>query len=93
MTAEEMFEKLGYKLTENNFNDIQYTKKSEKSELQRIGMIITNRIEFYTDHKEIVIYTEYEHEDGSISKCDTGVLNLKEFNAVKKQISELGWQD
>lgn len=40
MTAKEMFEKLGYSQTKkNDSNDIQYVKRSEESEMQRIGII------------------------------------------------------
>ncbi|ETJ35978.1 hypothetical protein Q604_UNBC09716G0002 [human gut metagenome] len=94
MIARDMFEKLGYKLTEKNSkNDIQYTKKSEESEMQRIGMIKTTCIELYTSTKEILICTTYEFRDGSTSKSDSGILSFDEFNAIKQQILELKWED
>ncbi|WP_252249147.1 hypothetical protein [Clostridium sp. VAP23] len=94
MIARDMFEKLGYKLTEKNSkNDIQYTKKSKESEMQRIGMITTEYIEFYNSSKEIIIYKTYEFRDGTISKSDSGILSFEEFNAAHQQILELKWVD
>lgn len=94
MIARNMFEKLGYELTEKNSkNDIQYTKKSRESEMQRIGMITTKCIEFYNSSKEIMIFTTYEFRDGTKSKSDSGILSFEEFNAVHQQIIELKWED
>jgi hypothetical protein len=94
MIAIDMFEKLGYKLTEKNTkNDIQYTKKSKESEMQRIGLIKTTCIEFYTSTKEILICATYEFRDGSTSKSDSVILSFEEFNAVQQQILELKWED
>ncbi|AUM93727.1 TPA: hypothetical protein LA742_002987 [Clostridium botulinum] len=100
MIAKEMFKKLGYeqkiynKEKNPNLNAIQYIKRANDSEMQRIGMIITKCIEFYTfPIKEIVIYTTYEHKNGKKSKSDMGILNLEEFNAIEKQVLELEWQD
>lgn len=103
MTAKEMFEKLGYeqKIYDNEkksikgfeytANGIQYIQRAKDSEMQRIGMIVTNYIEFYITSKEILIYTTYEHRDGTKSKSDSGNLNIEEFNAVQKQVIELQW--
>lgn len=94
MIAKDMFEKLGYKLTEkNSLNDIQYIKRSKESEMQRIGMITTKYIEFYSSSKEILICITYEFRDGSVSKSDSGNLNFEEFNAIKQQVTELKWQN
>jgi len=94
MIARDMFEKIGYKLTEKNSkNDIQYTKKSKESEMQRIGMITTEYIEFYNTSKEIMISKTYEFRDGTTSKSDSGILSFEEFNAVHRQILELKWEN
>lgn len=103
MTAKEMFEKLGYeqKIYDNEkesikgfeytVNGIQYIKRAKDSEMQRIGMIVTKCIEFYTTSKEILIYTTYEHRNGTKSQSDSGDLNIEEFNAIQKQVLELQW--
>ncbi len=91
MTAREMFENMGYKQTENSEEGIQYTKRADDSELQRIGMISTTYIEFYRASKEIVIETTFEHRSGKRSTGDVGILNIEEFHAVQKQVEELGW--
>lgn len=94
MIARDMFKKLGYELSEKNTkNDIQYTKKSKESEMQRIGMITTKYIEFYSSSKEIMICTTHEFRNGTISKSDSGILSFEEFNAVRQQIIELKWED
>lgn len=91
MTAKDMFEKLGYEQKENSDEGIQYIQRDKDSEMQRIGMISTRCIEFYKSHKEIVFYTTYEHRNGKTSASDCGILNIEEFNAVQKQVLELGW--
>lgn len=98
LTAKEMFEVLGYKqkiYTEyrESSNGIQYAKRAQETELQRIGMITTDYVEFYPHGKDILIYTSYEHKDGSISNSDSGYLNMELFQAVQQQIIELGWQN
>lgn len=98
MTSKEAFEKLGYiQNIVNNLNNpyssgIQYIKKAEDSEMQRIGMISTKYIEFYFAHKEIIIYSVTEYKDGNISKGDAGILSFEEFNAIQNQVAELEWQ-
>jgi hypothetical protein len=97
MTAKEMFEKIGYvqkihdKSEYPSFNGIQYMKRSEDSEMHRIGMITTRYIEFYPHSKEIIICKTYEHKDGTITKCDLGILSLEEFKAVQQQVNEFNW--
>ncbi|GKS12927.1 hypothetical protein YDYSY3_39270 [Paenibacillus chitinolyticus] len=98
MTAKEAFEKIGYKqiiYNENEliFKGIQYIKKDDDSEMERVGMLCTKYIEFYFTHKEIAIYTTHEHRNGNISKSSVEILNLEEYNAVKIQIDELEWQN
>lgn len=92
--AKDAFKELGYEITEKtSSNDIQYTKRSKDSEMQRIGMITNKYIEFYNSSKDILIFTTYEFRDGSISRSDSGHLDFKEFNAVKQQVLELGWEN
>ena len=98
MTAKQLFEKLGYeqKIYDNekniHSNGIQYIKRANDSEMQRIGMITTKYIEFYLAHKEIVIYSTTEHRNGKTTKSDAGILSFEEYNAIKKQIDELEWE-
>lgn len=100
MTAKEMFENLGYVQIIHEFdtglyescNGIQYLKEDPESEMERVGMMSTKCIEFYFMHKEIVIASKYKHRNGSESSGDAGILSLKEFEAIQKQVKELGWQ-
>jgi len=92
MTAKDIFEKLGYEQKENSDEGIQYIKRDKDSELQRVGMISIKCIEFYISSKEILVNTTYEHRNEKVSTSDSGILNFEEFNAVQKQVLELGWQ-
>lgn len=92
MTAKEMFEKLGYEQIIEK-EGIQYIKQDDESEMQRVGMIQTKYIEFYTASKEILISTVYKHRSGTKSNSDSGILSFEEFSAVQTQIAELGWQN
>jgi hypothetical protein len=104
MKAKELFEKLGYeqkvfdheKRCVNGFeyevNGIEYIKKDEESEMQRIGMVRTKYIDFYLDSKEIETYYKVKFRDGIEKDGETsGILNMELFNAIQKQIEELGW--
>lgn len=103
MKAKELFEKLGFKQKIYNnekhcvegfkytINGIQYTKKAEESEMQRIGMVRTNYIDFYLDSKEIAIGDIIEFKDGTKKYGESAILNVKLLNAIQKQIEELGW--
>jgi len=91
MLAKELFEKLGYTQSENSENGIQYISKSKDSEMQRIGMVTINIIEFYPLSKEILFQTTIKFRDGSTKVSDSSVLNVEEFKAVQQQILELGW--
>lgn len=94
LSAKGMFEKLGYVQTEKNeFNEIQYLKKDDSSEMKRVGMISTTFIEFYPRSKEILLSKENEFRDGRVIKSNAVVLNFDEFKAVQKQISELKWEE
>ena len=91
MNAKEMFKELAYDQKENSTDGIQYVKKDKDSEMQRIGMISTKCIEFYNAHKEIVVTTTRKHRNGHIATSDCGILSIKEFIAVQKQVLELNW--
>ncbi|MNL90986.1 hypothetical protein D3C81_07120 [compost metagenome] len=86
-----MFEALGYTRVENSAMGIQYIKKSNRSEMQRIGMLKTKYIEFYRKHKDITIKTTTEFIDGSKANNNLECMTLEEFKAVQKQVLELGW--
>ena len=90
MNAEGIFAKLGYqkKVYESG---IQYTKKDDETEMERVGRIKTDYIEFYPSSKEILITREYENREGDISRSDSAVLSFEAFCAVQKQVEELNW--
>ncbi|MNP70335.1 hypothetical protein D3C76_1665550 [compost metagenome] len=92
MTAKEMFEALGYSRVEDSTMGIQYIKKSNRSEMQRIGMLKTKYMEFYRKHKDITIKTITEFIDGSKSNSNLESIDLEEFKAIQKQVLELGWK-
>lgn len=94
LNAKEMFEKIGYTQTEKNeFNEIQYLKKDDYSEMKRVGMVSTTCIEFYPRSKEILLSKENEFRDGRMIKSNAVVLNFDEFKAIQKQVSELKWEE
>ena len=86
LTADEMFENIGYKVTEEVTDDlynngIQYTKKEK---------YIKKCIEFYYYHREILIYTEQTIKN-EITRWKIATLNLKELKAINKKVEELEW--
>lgn len=97
MIAKELFEKLGYtqKIFDKESNPydhgLQYIKKDNESEKQRIGMIHTKTIEFYFGYKEILMREIVEHRDGTTSERNAIILSLDEINALQKQVEELHW--
>ena len=91
MTAKEIFNKLGYEQRINDDVGIQYVKRAEESEMQRIGVVEEKYIEFYRFHKEINICIDYKYSDGKTSSSNSSTLNIEEFKAVQKQVLELEW--
>lgn len=83
MTAEEMFEELGYK--KDNFlsgkNSPCYIKLSNGA-----FMHYDKKKIFFNDNMKKVYCNCYFD-----SKFDVCCLNIKEINAINKQFEELGW--
>lgn len=75
MTAKEMFEKLGYKYYEDDIYFLKYYKTYKLSH--------DKEIKFHKADKTFTV------------KDDNGInyrwINLKELQAINKQIEELGW--
>lgn len=90
MKVKELFEKIGYE-QKIHTDGIQYIKRDEDSEMERVGRIWTRYIEFYFHEKQILICSTIEHRNGTTSRSDGVVLTLEEFNAVQKQVEELEW--
>ena len=83
MSAKEMFEKLGYKQEENDKRYISYCwyYHGDKDCIRKIV--------FDLQDKGFLAYSPYnldEYEDCSI------FIELKELQAINKQVSELGWK-
>lgn len=104
MKSIELFKKLGYEQKvfdhekryahgfEYEVNGIEYIKKDKEAEMQRIGMVRTQYIDFYLDSKEIETYYYVQFKDGREEQGETsGILNMELFKAIQKQIEELGW--
>ena len=87
--ADKMFEELGFKITENEKMGIQYTKRDSMSEMKRVGFIVEKFIEFYHQHKEILIYTNQCFKDGQISRWDTSVIKMQELKAINQKCKEM----
>lgn len=80
MNAKEMFEKLGYKGIEVNNTIEYYTGEKEKYKV----------IRFWKDSKHIELFGEY-YTDGDLDNYEYYEDDYKLFNAINKQIEELGW--
>lgn len=80
MNAKEMFEKLGYYETLNNEYTLSYTAKFFISD--------KHRIEFFKNTKEFVCCV---YSDSPFEPAKPFYLSLQEFQAISKQIEELGW--
>lgn len=76
MTAKEMFEKLGYKFNQDN-NIITY---ADFNDVNCIGIITFNTKEKWFKSTSV---TSYDNLDRAI--------NLKELQAINKQVEELRW--
>lgn len=88
--ADEMFEELGYKITEivepeenKYFCGIQFEKEEE---------VIKRYIEFYYYHKQIVLYGE-KKANGETQKTKNTIIDIKELQAINEKVKELGWND
>lgn len=81
MKAKDMFEKLGYKYYETK-NKIECTKKYFISEI--------NFIIFDKQHKNFVNFTS---SDSPFTPDAPYTLNIKELQAINKQVEELGWNN
>lgn len=81
MSAKEMFEELGYELRSHK-NIIRYVNKQYVSDW--------NYIDFNLKEKTI-----YAHimSDSPFTPDSPLELNLKEIQAINKQIEELGWNE
>lgn len=83
MSAKEMFEELGYEQEENNKKCISYCwYYHEDKDCMR-------RIVFDLKNEDFIAYSPYkldEYEDCSI------FIELKELQAINKQVEELGWK-
>lgn len=77
ITAKEMFEKLGYSLKVDNNNLIEYSKKD------------CGNIAFDFDIETKRFYSRYSFSSSIQSTPHS--ITLDEFEAVQKQMEELGW--
>lgn len=87
-TAEEMFEKLGYKFVKNNDDFLIYNRKIKYDRTRSYSLC------FRKSDKNIILEEVYKRDNGFI---DYGIPlieagDFKSFSiAVNKQIEELGW--
>lgn len=77
MTAREMFEELGYSLKVDNNNLIEYSKEE------------CGHIAFDFDIETKRFYSRYSFSSSIQSTPHS--ITLDEFEAVQKQMEELGW--
>ena len=75
MSAIEMFDELGWKLTFESSHILTYEKKSRSGKSRRI-------IQFLLRHKEFCI-----NEESTFAQS----YSIQELQAINKQIEELGW--
>ena len=81
MSAKEMFEKLGYELKEETKKYLRYKKGISK---YGDGMYI----EFDLNNKKIRLYTKTPQYNNNPRYAD-----YREFEAINKQVEELGWNN
>lgn len=84
MSAEEMFEELGYKLVKHETYMFYYKDilNHEDEEDHENDMYITIAIEF--SFKEKKVMKTYDDDYGEY-------ITLEELKAINKQVEELGW--
>lgn len=83
MRAAEMFDKLGYERDES-CDEILYSKYIDSD---RCG-VEQHSISFDKENKTV---EKYVREAGFSHKCYRAYINLKELQAINKQVEELGW--
>ena len=81
MTAKEMFEELGYEIKEKTSRYLRYLKKDSE---YGSGAYI----EFDLVNKKIRLYTKTPNYNNNPRYAD-----FNEFQAINKQIEELGWNN
>ena len=98
MTADEMFERLGYKKYDNHpefdepiEKDMWTTQDCRQLYYEQKGTIgddveSIEHIEFDTLHHNLLCYTKIWNRFGRIVP-----LNMKELKAINKKCEELGW--
>ena len=80
-TADEMFEELEYKKTEDIY-EIRYSYTDKKENYNNTDIV------FYKRYKQIETYLpEYRNDFES----DSAVLTMQELRAINKKCEELGW--
>lgn len=88
--ADEMFEKLGYTITEEVISSERYTDGIQF--MKQEGICLKKYIEFYYYHKQICIYAEQDI-DGTIKRWESVIIDAKEIQAINQKCRELGWLD
>lgn len=89
-TADEMFEELGYMISEEI--DKRKDKYSCGIQFKKENNITVKYIEFYYYHKQICIFEEQYIRDEIVRhKCN--ILDMQELQAINKKCEELNWLD
>lgn len=83
MTAKEMFEELGYEIKEKTSRYSRYLRYLKKDSEYGSGAYI----EFDLVNKKIRLYTKTPNYNNNPRYAD-----FNEFQAINKQIEELGWE-
>ena len=83
MSADEMFEKLGYEKQEDNYR-IEYSIKQNFTHF-----VVIKRICFYKIEKDICTEQWNVTEGMKISMN----ITIKELQAINKKVEELGWNE
>ena len=88
--ADEMFEELGYRVSEEVSEQID--KYGCGIQFKKEMAVTTRYIEFYYYHKQICIY-EDQYIDDKVIRHDSCLLNVQELQAINQKCKELGWLD
>jgi len=87
LTADEMFEKLGYELVDKGYWFLHYGVTDYKKWCKTLDYDYKNE-EFYNNKKQVFLFDTINH---SFAHIGDFVISMKELKAINKKVEEMGW--